>query len=163
MGAGLSYSEAAALLLIHRGLTSVRQLASALRVSREEAERIVASLEAKGLVERVRGGLLRREKLRLTRRGLDSVPEAAEVLRRASEAALRAAEEARAGARPVVEEELLAVLPALMFLGMLPAWVIGALLPLAPPGLDYGVKWEDDSADEGDYDDLDIEFDDVEA
>lgn len=163
MGAGLSYSEAAALLLIHRGLTSVRQLASALRVSREEAERIVASLEAKGLVERVRGGLLRREKLRLTRRGLDSVPEAAEVLRRASEAALRAAEEARAGARPVVEEELLAVLPALMFLGMLPAWVIGALLPLAPPGLDYGVEWEDDSAGEGDYDDLDIEFDDVEA
>ncbi len=158
MTQGLLYSEAAALMLIHRGLSTVKEVASALRVSVEEASRIIASLEAKGLVERVRGGILRRKKLRLTKRGLDALPEAAEVLRRASEAAARAAEEARAGSRPEIDEGILVALPALMFLGLVPAWVLGALLPLMSPALDYGSEWESSEEHETDYDDFDVDF-----
>ena len=157
MSGSLSYSEAAALMLIYRGLSTVKQLASALRVSVDEASRIISSLEARGLVERVRG-FLGREKLRLTRKGLDSIPEASEVLKKAIEAATKAAEDAKAGARPVIDEEILAALPALMFLGLVPAWVLGALLPLMTPTLGYGSGWETSDDQELDYDDVEGDF-----
>ena len=156
----LTYSEAAALMLIHRGLSSVKQLASALRISVEEASRIVSSLEAKGVVERVRG-FLGREKLRLTRKGLDAIPVASEMLRKASEVATRAAEEAKSGVKPVVDEEILVALPALMFLGLVPAWVLGALLPLMAHTLDYGSEWEAGEDQDIDYDDVDSDFGDL--
>lgn len=161
MTGSLSYSEAVVLMLIHKGLSTVKEVASALRISVDEASRIISSLEARGLIERVRGGLLRREKLRLTRKGLDAIPEASEMLRRASAAAIRAAEQAKAGSKPAVDEEVLFALPALMFLGLVPAWVLGALLPLMSPVLDYGSEWEVGEDQDIDYDDSDVDFGDA--
>lgn len=165
---GLTYSEAAALLIIHRGVSTVNGLAEALNVSAREAEQIVAGLEARGLVERVRGGLLRREKLRLTRRGLDAVPEAAEALRRASEAAVRAAEEARRGGRPDVDDEVISVLPALAFLGLIPLWVTSILAPIAAagaapamPAMDAGGP-DEAQPEDSTQEDLEFEVDDLE-
>ena len=127
--AGLSYSEALALVLIYRGVDTVSGLAGAMRLDPREVEEIVAGLEAKGLVERrVEGRILRRERLRLTRKGLDAVPEAMGLLREVAERAREAAEAARRGEPVGVDEALLPVLPGLVLLGMLPAWALALLL-----------------------------------
>ncbi|WP_460124316.1 MarR family transcriptional regulator [Stetteria hydrogenophila] len=165
MPAGLTYSEAAALLVIHRGVDTVKGVAEALQVSTSEAERIVASLEAKGLVERVRKGLIfKRERLRLTKRGLDAVPEALEILKRASEAAVKAAEEARSGREaPPLEPDILAVLPAMAFLNLIPAWVVGTLLPALALGEAAEGDWEPPSGDDMDQVDADLDAGDWDA
>ena len=136
--AGLSYSEALALVLIHRGVDTVRDLARAMDLDPREVEEIVGSLETKGLVERVvEGRILKRERLRLTRRGLDAVPEAMRLLREAAAMAREAAEAARRGEPVAVDQALLPLLPGLAFLDLLPLWALtillaGSLEPWAP-------------------------------
>ena len=126
-GGRLSYSEAVVLLLIYKGVTSVKGIARALRVSQAEAERIVRSLEAKGLV-RVERGFLGRTRVRLTQEGLDAIPEASRLVEEARRAILDAAERARDhGEPPVLDAGILSLTPALLFLGLLPAWVLSVL------------------------------------
>ncbi|HID41304.1 MAG TPA: MarR family transcriptional regulator, partial [Pyrodictium sp.] len=63
---GLTPSQAAVLLAVHRGIDTVDALAKALRVSREVVEGIVEELKAAGLLEEYRSGLiLKRRRLRL--------------------------------------------------------------------------------------------------
>jgi len=146
--AGLSYGEALALLLIHRGVDSVGGLSRALGVSREEAEEIVRGLESRGLV-RVERGLLG-GRIRLTRAGLDALPEAARVVGEVRGALVGAAERARAGEPVDVDAGLLALAPALAFLGLLPAWALGVLL-----GAGFDADLEEGAAP----DDVDLDLD----
>lgn len=127
----LSYSEAVVLLLIHQGVSSAKGIAGAMHLPVEEVEVILRGLEAKGLITRERAGILRRERLRLTRAGYDAIPEATTIAMKVSRRATEAAERARSGGeRPEFEPEILAILPALAFLGLLPAWALALLLPL---------------------------------
>lgn len=131
---GLLYGEAAVLVLVHRGVSTVKDIAAILNTSVEEAKSIVESLEARGLIERVTTGVIfRREQLRLTRRGLEAIPEAVDVLKKASEALVKAAEDARKSeerqSREGLGEDMLALLPALLYLGLVPGWVAATLLP----------------------------------
>jgi hypothetical protein len=48
-----------------------------------------------------------------------------------------------------------------MFLGLVPSWVLGALLPLMSPVLDYGSEWEAGEDQDIDYDDSDVDFGDA--
>ena len=125
----LGYGEAVVLLLIYRGVTSLKGIARALRVSQAEAERIVRSLEAKGMV-RVERGFLGRARVRLTPEGLDAIPEASRLVEEARRAIIEAAEKAREhGEPPVLDAGILSLTPALLFLGLLPAWIL-SVLPL---------------------------------
>ncbi len=132
-GERLSYSEAVALLLVHSGVDSVKGLARLLGVSEEEAWSIVRGLEARGLV-RVERRFLGGARVRLTRRGLDALPEAARLVEEVRGALLRAAEARRApdAPEPALDPGLLALAPALAFLGLLPAWVLAVLAAGAP-------------------------------
>ena len=127
----LSYSEAVVLLLIHQGVSSAKGIAGAMHLPVEEVEVILRSLEAKGLITREKAGILRRERLRLTKAGYDAIPEATTIAMNVSRKVTEAAENAKGrGEKPEFEEEVLAILPALAFLGFLPAWVLALLLPL---------------------------------
>ncbi|KSW11592.1 hypothetical protein CF15_01805 [Pyrodictium occultum] len=147
-GGGLTPSQAAVLLAVYRGVDRVEELARALRLPRETVEDIVGELEAMGMLEEYRSGLIfKRRRLRLTRRGLDAVPEAMRLMEHAAQAAKRlvearlARQEARRLEAPadagLPEEELLAIAPLLPMLGLLSAAEALMLLDLLS-GLDAG-------------------------
>ncbi|BES82822.1 helix-turn-helix domain-containing protein [Pyrodictium abyssi] len=163
---GLTPSQAAVLLAVHRGIDTVEGLAKALRVSREVVERIVEELKAAGLLEEYRSGLiLKRRRLRLTRQGLDAVPEAMRLMEHAAVAAKKLLQEQRLpedwswGPR-----ELLLAAPLLPMLGLLTAMeammLLSVLTGLAlADDLAWTVGWDgepgEDAVDAGDGGDLD--------
>lgn len=163
---GLTPSQAAVLLAVHRGIDTVEGLAKALRVSREAVEGIVGELKAAGLLEEYRSGLiLKRRRLRLTRQGLDAVPEAMRLMEHAAAAARKLLREQR-----LPEDwswsprELLLAAPLLPMLGLLTAMEAMMLLSvLAGLALADGLAWTggwggepgEDAVDDGDGGDLD--------
>ena len=176
MTGGLTPSQAAVLLAVHRGLDTVEAIARVLRVSREVVESIVEELKAAGLLEEYRSGLiLKRRRLRLTRRGLDAVPEAMRLMEPAAAAAKRLLQEQRLpedwrwGSR-----ELLLAAPLLPMLGLLTAMEAVMLLSvLAGLALADDLAWAGgwgeepsqdtiavDDAGAGDSGDLDSGLDD---
>jgi len=160
---GLTPSQAAVLLAVHRGIDTVDALAKALRVSREVVEKIVEELKAAGLLEEYRSGLiLKRRRLRLTRQGLDAVPEAMRLMEHAAAAAKKLLQEQRLpedwswGPR-----ELLLAVPLLPMLGLLTAMEAMMLLSvLSGLALADDLAWaggwsEEPSGGSGDGGDLD--------
>ena len=163
MAGGLTPSQAAVLLAIHRGLDTVDAIAKALRVSREVVESIIEELKAAGLVEEYQGGLiLRRRKLRLTRQGLDTVPEAMRLMEHAAVAAKKLLQEQRLpGDWRWSPQELLLAVPLLPMLGLLTATEAMMLLSvLTGLTLVDDLAWSSSWSDESHYEAMD-EADDV--
>ena len=98
---GLTAAEAAVLLAVASGATSVDEVAELLNVSRRDVEGIVERLVSMGYLAWERGrGLLRwRRRLRLTEKGLETLPEARRLLEHVAETVKRSLRERRL-ARP---------------------------------------------------------------
>ena len=156
---GLRPSEAAVLLAISNGIDTVDAIARALNASRETVRRIVEDLAARGLVEvRREGRIIRKEKLRLTRMGLDSLGEARRQLQELVEA-YKHYRESRA-LPPTWRwglDEFMLVLPLLAVLGIVAATelvdLLGSLGADDQAGLGYGEEEYEDIEDDWAVDD----------
>ena len=167
MEAGLSAAEAAVLLAVHRGARTPGEIAELLNASREDVERILERLEARGLVKLVerRRLLWRRREAVLTEKGLEAIPEAERLLVHAAEAARRAVEASRRGsgsaAAPAGAQVAAPLafdapwlLPALVALGFLEASLLPLLVAEAAADAVAWQEWgwdehvEDDSGED---------------
>ncbi len=122
--------EAAVLLAVSKGVNTVENLALLLNVDKEELGRVVEGLVAKGLLNvQVKGLIFKRKVLTLTRAGYNLLPEASKKVK-------EIAEKAREVVRKVREQGLsreeayglltpyMPVLPLLVWLGLLPTWLL---------------------------------------
>ncbi|RLG82318.1 MAG: hypothetical protein DRO39_09605, partial [Thermoprotei archaeon] len=112
------------------GADTVDEIAEALRMDRDAAEKLVRSLMAEGLlVEEERGfWIFRRRVLRLTEKGVEVAQRALEELKRVAEDVRRRVVEARGEELADVLQPYAALLPFMAYLGLLDAALLS--LPL---------------------------------
>ncbi len=163
MADGLGLVEAAILAAVANGVDTIEGLARLLRMDRGDVERVVEELKAKGLlVEEEKGFIIRRRRLRLTREGYEALGRARRLLEEAAKSAREVLERVRREGRGRVslEElegllapELLAVLPLLQFIGLIPLLELPLILEAAEElDWDSGEDVEGDAGvGDGDY------------
>jgi len=133
------------------GADTVDEIAEALRMDRDAAEKLVRSLMAEGLlVEEERGfWIFRRRVLRLTEKGVGVAQRALEELKRVAEDVRRRVVEARGEELADVLQPYAALLPFMAYLGLLDAALLSLPLVLGFEAL--GMQGED-------LGDMDISF-----